>query len=99
MKIHVTIDSLILEGVTIPHGDRQALREAVAAELGRLLSEQGLAADWLAGGAAARLRGGTVEWSAGAGAVPLGQQIARAVVPSLGAGEGLGGDSSPGKTP
>ena len=76
MKIHVTIDRLILEGVTIPHGERQALREAVA-----------------------RLRGGTVEWSAGGGAVPLGQQIAQAVVPSLGAGEGLGGSASPGRTP
>ena len=70
----------------------------MAAELGRLLGEQGLAADWLAGGAVARLRGGNVEWSAGVGAVPLGQQIAQAVVPSLGAGEGLGGGASPGRT-
>ena len=98
MKIHVTIDKLILEGVTDPHGERQALREAVAAELGRLLSEQGLAADWLAGGAVARLRGGNLEWSAGGGAVPLGQGIARAVLPSLVAGEGLGGESGLGRT-
>jgi hypothetical protein len=51
MKIHVTIDRLILEGLTVPHGERQALQEAVAAELGRLLGEQGLAAGGLARGA------------------------------------------------
>ncbi len=98
MNIHVTIDRLILEGLTVPHGERQALQEVVAAELGRLLGEQGLAADWLAGGAVARLRGGNVEWSAGVGAVPLGQQIAQAVVPSLGTGEGPGGGASPGRS-
>lgn len=91
MTLHITIDRLILDGLELPHGEREALREAVAAELGRLLSEQGLAAHWRAGGAATRLQGGTVEWEAGAGSVPLGQQIARAVVPSLGAGEGVGG--------
>jgi hypothetical protein len=39
-----------------------------------------------------------LEWSAGVGAVPLGQQIAQAVVPSLGAGEGPGGGATPGRT-
>ena len=75
MNIHVTIDRLILECLTVPHSERQALQEAVA-----------------------RLRGGNLEWSAGVGAVPLGQQIAQAVLPSLGAGEGLGGGASPGRT-
>ena len=31
MNIHVTIDRLILEGLTVPHNERQALQEAVAA--------------------------------------------------------------------
>lgn len=98
MKITVTIDRLILDGLSVPQGERQALREAVAAELGRLLSEQGLSADWLEGRAVPRLQAGSLDWQAGTGPQLMGQRIAQAVVPSLGGGEATAGRVDPGGT-
>lgn len=84
MRIHVSIDRLVLKGLQVPHHQREALREAVAAELGRLLHEQGLGVEWMQGGAVHRLQAGSLPWTAEAGPQPLGQQIARAVAPTLG---------------
>lgn len=55
MRIHVSIDRLVLKGLQVPHHQREALREAVAAELGRLLSERGLTVEWMEKGSVHRL--------------------------------------------
>ena len=95
MRIHVTIERLVLKGLQVPHHQREALREAVAAELGRLLQEQGLAGGWMEGGSVHRLQAGSLPWTAEAGPQPLGQQIARTVAPSLG-GERINGGNGQG---
>ena len=51
MDIHVRIDRLVLEGVTLPAGGGAAVGAALEAELGRLLAEGGLGEAWQAGDA------------------------------------------------
>ena len=51
MDIHLHIDRVVLEDVTLPPGGRAALGTALEAELGRLLAAGGLAEGWQAGAA------------------------------------------------
>ena len=85
MDIHVQIDRLVLEGVTLPPGGRDTLGMAVETELARLLAEGGLAEAWQAGAAVPHLRAGAV--SLGGSPADLGAGIARAVYGGLGPAE------------
>jgi len=79
MNINLRIENLILDGIEVSPQQRPALQSALEMELGRLLSEQGLASGLTRGGAIRELRGGTIQVSAGGDPATLGQQIARAV--------------------
>ena len=79
MNINLHIGSLILDGIDIPPHQRPVLQQAVEAELGRLLSEQGLASGWQQGGALREVPGGTIQAPEGNDPAAFGQQIARAV--------------------
>ena len=85
MDIHLRIDRLVLEGVTLPPGGRAALGAALEAELGRLLAAGGLAEGWQAGAAMPRLAAGPV--SLAGNPENLGTGIARAVYSGLGPAE------------
>jgi len=80
--IHVTIDRLTLEGID-PGAGGARLGAAVAAELGRLLAEGGLATEWRGGGARRAVRGGAVDAAAG-GPDALAANIAAAIYGGLG---------------
>jgi hypothetical protein len=82
LDIRVTIDRLVLEGVTLAPGGREALGAALEAELGRLLAVGGLAEAWQAGAAVPRLTAGPV--SLAGSPADLGAGIARAVYDGLG---------------
>ena len=82
MDIHVRIDRLVLEGVTLPAGGGAAVGAALEAELGRLLAAGGLAEGWQAVAALPRLTAGPV--SLAGSPVDLGVGIARSVYGGLG---------------
>jgi hypothetical protein len=82
LDIHVRIDRLVLEGVTLPPGGEAALSAALDAELGHLLAAGGLAEGWQAGAALPRLAAGPV--SLAGSPANLGAGIARAVYGGLG---------------
>jgi len=83
MNINLHIGSLILDGIEVPPQQRPALQSALEMELGRLLSEQGLASGLLGGGAVRELPGGTIQAPQGNDPAAFGQQIARAVFGGL----------------
>ena len=85
MDIHVRIDRLVLDGVTLPAGGGAAVGAALEAELGRLLAEGGLAEAWQASAAVPRLAAGPV--SLAGSPENLGAGIARAVYGGLGPAE------------
>ena len=82
MDIHLHIDRVVLEDVTLPPGGRAAFGTALEAELGRLLAAGGLAEGWQAGAALPRLAAGPV--SLAGSPADLGAGIARAVYGGLG---------------
>jgi hypothetical protein len=55
MRIELTIERLVLEGVTLSFGQRAELAAALEAELGRSLARTGMGAATGAGGAVPRL--------------------------------------------
>jgi hypothetical protein len=55
MRIEVTIERLVLEGVTLNFGQRAELAAALEAELGRSLAGTGMGVAMRAGGAVPRL--------------------------------------------
>jgi hypothetical protein len=85
LDIHVRIDRLVLEGVTLPAGGGAAVGAALEAELGRLLAEGGLGEAWQAGDAMPYLAAGPV--SLAGSPADLGTGIARAVYGGLGPAE------------
>jgi hypothetical protein len=84
MNVNLHIDTLVLEGVEVAWHERGALRAAVEGELARLLTEGGVSADFVQGGAVRAVRGGTVQLSEGGRPDGLGQQIAQAVYGGIG---------------
>jgi hypothetical protein len=83
MNINLRIENLILDGIEVSPQQRPALQSALEMELGRLLSEQGLASSLLGGGALRELPGGTIQAPQGDDPAAFGQQIARAVYGGL----------------
>lgn len=82
MNITLHIEHLILDGVDIAPHRREQFRRALGAELGRLLSEGGLAEPLRSGSSFDELSGGRVELSGGA--TEMGNTVARAVYGGLG---------------
>ena len=83
-NIHLHIDRLILDGVSLPHAQRPLLQAAVEAELGRLLAEGGLGSEWRSGGAVPRISTPAIQLSPEGNPTQWGHQIAHAVYRGIG---------------
>lgn len=77
--IHLHIERLILDGIDLPRHQRPALQAAIEAELTRLITADGLAADWPTRGATPRLRAGSMHLDNASDPEQMGRQIAQAV--------------------
>lgn len=87
MNIRLHIDRLILDGLDLAYADRGRLAAAVEAELSRLISEGGLAADLSSGAALDALSGASILAPAGLSVDQMGARIAQGVYGGLGTGE------------
>jgi len=84
MNVRVSIDRLVLDGITVWAAQRPALREAVETELARLLAAGGVGEQWRQGGAVPHVAGGAVTVPAGEDPALLGRRIAEAVYGGIG---------------
>ena len=83
-NIQLHIERLILDGIEIPQAQSPLLQAAVEAELGRLLTENGLGSQWRSGGSvpslsAPSLSAPNLQLSPGGNPTQWGQQIAQSV--------------------
>lgn len=83
MNINVNIERLVLDGISIPHGQRPLLRAAVEEELTRLLAAGGLSSSMMMGGAVPYVPAGAIELSGESNITDLGRQVGRAVYGGL----------------
>jgi hypothetical protein len=84
MNINLHIERLVLEGLPVESRHADAIREAIAAELMRLLGENGLSVGLQTGGVLPRLPAQAVQLEAVNSPPRLGEQIGRAVYGSIG---------------
>lgn len=84
MNINVHIERLILDGLPIGYGQRPLVQAAVEAELARLLADDGLSPELLAGGALPSVRTGSIQLANEGTTIQLGRQIAQAVYGGIG---------------
>jgi hypothetical protein len=84
VNIQLHIERLILEGLPLEPGQRQALQAAIESELTRLLTDGGLAASFTNGSALPHLRTGDLHLTTPMEPAHLGGQIAHAVYGGLG---------------
>ena len=84
MNISLHIDRLILDGISISHAQRPLLQAAVEAELGRLLTEGGMGAEWQSGGAVPSLSAPAIQLSPEGNPTQWGHQIAQSVYRGIG---------------
>jgi hypothetical protein len=84
MNINLHIERLILDGLPIEARQGALLKEAVEAELTRLLEQNGLSANLQAGGALRRLQANSIQLDGEKMPTQLGTQIAQTVYGSIG---------------
>ena len=84
MNISLHIDRLILDGISLSHAQRPLLQAAVEAELGRLLTEGGMGAEWQSGGAVPSLSAPAIQLSPEGNPTQWGHQIAQSVYRGIG---------------
>lgn len=83
-NIIVSIDGLIIDGLTIAHSQRPQLQAAVESELARLLAANGLAQHLMQGGSMRSLPAGGLQLTKVNDPHHLGRQIAEAVFVGIG---------------
>ena len=83
-NIHIYIDRLILDGISVPHAQRPVLQAAVEAELGRLLAEGGIGAELRSGSAVPSISTPAIQLSPEGSPNQWGHQIAHAVYRGIG---------------
>lgn len=83
-NIELHIDRLILDGIFLSHAQRPLLQAAVEAELGRLLTEGGVGAEWQQGGAVPSVPAAAIQLSPDGNPTQWGHQIAQSVYRGLG---------------
>jgi hypothetical protein len=93
MKINISIERLILDGISIPHQQRPSLQSAVEMELARLIEVGGLSTGLMSGGAMPGLEAGDMRLPSDGDPARLGRQIAQAVY--LGVGDRTTGFAQP----
>lgn len=84
MDINLNIDQLVLEGITLSPRERRQLQAAVETELGRLITENGLASYLHSNGTVPSLNPDAIQVAANPNPAQLGTQIAHAVYRGLG---------------
>jgi hypothetical protein len=84
MNININIEHLILDGIVLSPYQRPLVQAAVEAELTRLLTEGGLAASMLRGGAMPSINAAPLQLTGANNPIHLGQQIARSIYGGIG---------------
>ncbi len=84
MNINVSIERLILDGISLPHSQRPLVQAAMEAELACLLAANGLAWHLMAGGTLPIVPGTSLQLTSNENPNTLGQQIAQAVYGGIG---------------
>ena len=84
MKINLHIERLVLDGLPVEARQGALVREAIEAELTRLLAENGLSSRLQTGGIFPRLPANAIELNAATTLPQVGQQIGQAVYGSIG---------------
>lgn len=82
--IHLHIERLVLDGLSIERAQGPQVQAAVETELARLLMENGLGAPPGAGGAVPSVNAGGIQLSPGSSPAQLGRQIAQSVYGGIG---------------
>ena len=83
MNVHLHIERLVLDGVSLTPDRRDLLQATIQNELSRLLSNGGLSVELQAGGAAPRVSGGHIQVGR-TDPIALGTQIGQAVYAGIG---------------
>jgi hypothetical protein len=78
-NINIHIDSIVLDGISVPYHEQPLLQEAVETELARLFSVNGLDNALMTGGAVSHISAGDIQLTDEGDQGHLGQQIAQAV--------------------
>ncbi|MEO1208789.1 MAG: hypothetical protein AAFX78_04520 [Cyanobacteria bacterium J06638_20] len=84
-NVHIHIDRLILDGISIPHAQRPLLQAAMETELTRLVTENGLSNQLQTNLAVPHLSAGAMAFSPDTSPSQMGQQIARSIYGGIGA--------------
>jgi hypothetical protein len=84
MSIRLHIEHLLLDGLPVSRSQGAQVKAAVEAELGRLLSEHGVAREFQSGAALPNVRAGAMHAPRGATPGMLGTQIARSIFAGVG---------------
>jgi hypothetical protein len=84
MNIRLHIEHLLLDGLPVSRAQGAQVKAAAEAELGRLLSERGVAHDFRSGIAVPSVNAGAMQVPRGVTPGALGRQIARSVVKGVG---------------
>jgi hypothetical protein len=84
MNVNLHIERLILDGLPFEARHRAALQAEIEIELARLLTENGVAANWQSGGAVPSLRADAIQISAQNSPAEIGRQIAGSIYGSIG---------------
>jgi hypothetical protein len=84
MNINLHIERLVLNGLPVEARHGALIREAIEAELARLLTENGLSWRLQTGGVFPRLQANVIELSAATPLPQIGQQIGQAVYGGIG---------------
>ena len=79
MNVNLHIERLVLDGISIPPGQRPHLQAAVEGELTRLLAEGGAPSSWPSEGAVPYVSGESMQLGRDSNPKALGSQIAQAV--------------------
>ncbi|QDT90453.1 hypothetical protein [Gimesia algae] len=79
MKIHVTIERLILDGLPVNQDSAPLIKETVQAELSRLFTENSTSQNLTSGGAVSSLRTAPIHLDAHSSPDAVGKKIATAM--------------------
>ena len=84
MKVRLHIEHLLLDGLPVSNAQGAQVKAAVEAELGRLLTEQGVAHEFRSSIAVPSVNAGPMQMPRRATPVALGTEIARSVFSGVG---------------
>jgi hypothetical protein len=84
MNIRIHIDRLILDGLPVTHHQGPLVQAAVEAELTRLFTENGVAANLPAGIAVPSVRANAIQLTSGSDPAQMGTQIAQSIYSGIG---------------